>query len=173
LETEPTMLTKRSWKKLIFASITAAVLIAGGAILYIKLSKPASPVPASVSSNVNFKIYYPDQARLPAGYRLDLGSFRSPVKNGVAYSVSYGNGKKIVFSVQTKPSDQELQSFNTNYIPLKLDFQTALGQGEIGAYNGQTLASLPIVNGPWVVVTAPDDVNQDHLKHVMRSLKTD
>lgn len=134
--------------------------------------KPAGPVPAQIAAAVPYKIYYPDQSKLPNGYTLDGHSFANPVKNGVSYAVNYGGGKKIIFSVQTKPSDNELQAFQSNFIPLKIDFQTPLGLGSIGAYRGQTLASLPIENGPWIVVTAPADINQEDLKQVFRSLKS-
>jgi hypothetical protein len=130
-----------------------------------------SPVPEAVAQAVNFPVYYPDPDKLPAGYTLNTGSFASPVKNGASFSVSYDNGKKIVFSVQTKPSDTELQTFNSSYIPLKVDYQTPVGQAEIGAYHNQTLVSLPVVNGPWVVITAPLDINQGQLKTVLSSLK--
>jgi len=133
---------------------------------------PAGPVPAQIAAAVPYKIYYPDQSKLPNGYTLDGHSFANPVKNGVSYAVNYGGGKKIIFSVQTKPSDNELQAFQSNFIPLKIDFQTPLGLGSIGAYRGQTLASLPIENGPWIVVTAPADINQEDLKQVFRSLKS-
>ena len=136
----------------------------------------SSPVPKAVTQAVNFPVYYPDPKKLPAGYNLDQNSFTiSPKKNGVAYSVSYDNGKKIVFSVQTKPSDSELQSFNSNYIPLRIDYQTPAGQAEIGAYNNhgnvQTLVSLPTRTTAWIVVTAPYDTNQVKLKQVLSSLK--
>lgn len=129
-----------------------------------------SPVPKEVAQAVNFPVYYPDPKKLPAGYSLNTGSFSSPVKNGVSYSVSYGSGQKIVFSVQTKPSDNELQSFNGNYIPLRIDYQTPIGQAEIGAYHSQTLASLPVINGPWIVITAPSDINQDQLKQILNAI---
>jgi hypothetical protein len=109
---------------------------------------------------------------LPPGYNLNTNSFNlSPDKKGVYYSVSYGANKKIVFSVQVKPTDNELQSFNSNYIPLRVDYQTPIGQAEIGAYHSQTLVSLPVINGPWIVITAPPDINQDQLKQVLRAIK--
>jgi hypothetical protein len=131
-----------------------------------------SPVPKAVAQAVNFLVYYPDQKKLPPGYNLNTNSFNlSPDKKGVYYSVSYGANKKIVFSVQVKPSDNELQSFNSNYIPLRVDYQTPIGQAEIGAYHSQTLVSLPVINGPWIVITAPPDINQDQLKQVLRAIK--
>ncbi len=136
------------------------------------LGASLSPVPATVMAAVDYKVYYPDIKKLPAGYNLDEKSFNVPVKNGITYTVSYGNNKKIVFSLQTKPSDNELASFRSNYIPLRTDFQTPIGPAQIGAYNAQTLVSLPVLDGPWIVITAPPDIDQDQLKQVISSLKT-
>jgi hypothetical protein len=130
-----------------------------------------SPVPRALAQSVNFPVYYPDPKKLPAGYTLNLGSFAAPVKNGVNYSVNYDNGKKIVFSVQLKPADSELQSFNSSYIPLRIDYQTPVGQAEIGSYHSKTLVSLPVINGPWIIITAPLDINQDQLKSVLSSIR--
>lgn len=161
--------------------VQLALIVVLAAVVGYLLINPTAPkqsvyrgvVPQTIARAVNFKVYYPDPAKLPAGYVLDKNSFKNPVKNGVSYAVNYGDGQQLVFSVQPKPSDSELQAFTANYIPLKLDFQTPLGQGAIGAYQLKTLASLPIIKGPWVVVTAPGDVNQDNLKQILRSLKTD
>jgi len=160
----------RQWRRKAAFALIGLVIVVGAAV-WLATQRSSSPVPKNVAQKVSFPVYYPDQAKLPAGYRLDRNSFASPVKNGVAYDVVYAGGKKIVFSVQVKPSDNELQSFNSNYIPLRLDYQTKLGQAEIGAYRGQTLASLPIIDGPWIVLTAPPDINQGQLKQVIQAIR--
>lgn len=129
-----------------------------------------SIVPDSIIKSVSYKIYYPNQAKLPKGYTFDKGSFSTPVKNGVTYAVNYPGNNKIVFSLQSKPSDSELQSFKANFIPLSNEVRTSLGQADIGAYNQQTLVSFPLNDGPWIVITAPSDINQDRLKEVLNSL---
>jgi len=133
------------------------------------------PVPAAISHAVNFPVYYPDQKKLPAGYVLDINSFSLPIQNGVAYNVNYDTNKKIVFSVQIKPADTEIQSFNGNYIPLRIDYQTPIGQAEIGAYNNhgdvQTMVSVPTKTNAWIIITAPYNINQDQLKQVLGSLR--
>jgi hypothetical protein len=170
---------KRSTKRWLLA-VAGLLIVAGAMIACVAMRPTEKPkpeyngvVPQVIAEKVSFKVYYPDPAKLPAGYALDKGSFQSPVPSGVAYKVNYGQGQSLVFSVQARPADSELQSFNANYIPLKLDFQTKLGQGAIGAYQGETLATLPILNGPWVIVRGPADVNQDQLKQILGSLKTD
>jgi len=175
----------RSNQKKLWVALWLGLLIIVGAMIGLWLylhrphtqapSKNSSPVPASIAQSVNFPIYYPDSKKLPAGYNLDLNSFKSPVKNGVAYSVSYDSNKKIVFSVQQKPSDNELQSFTSNYIPLNNSVQVPVGQAKIGAYNNhgtlETLVSLPTNSKAWIVITAPKDINQTQLKQVLQSLQ--
>ncbi len=135
-----------------------------------------SPVPKTIASSVSFSIYYPEQSKLPAGYTLDLNSFKQPVRNGVNYTVSYSNGHKLVFSLQPKPSATELQNFSANYIPLHITYHTSIGQALLGAYNTktgtETLVSLP-ANGSstWIILTAPYDINQDQLKQVLSALR--
>jgi hypothetical protein len=135
------------------------------------IDRTINPVPKSISSLVNFPIYYPDQKKLPAGYILIRDSFRSPIENGIGYTVNYGENQHIVFSVQKTPSDSEAQAFNDSYIPARTDYLTPLGQAEIGTYKSQLLVSLPIKNGSWLVITAPLDINIDQLKTVLQTLK--
>jgi hypothetical protein len=153
-----------------------AVLVSGlGAGSWQLLHRSTSPVPGDVQRAVRFPVYYPDPKRLPAGYALDVHSFKAPVKDGVTYVVRYGTGKNIVFSVQSKPSDSDLQSFNASYIPLRNDYRTMVGQAEIGAYlsNGrlQTLVSLPTDSNAWLIITAPPDINHDQLQQVLQALQ--
>ena len=158
-------------KRLLVLVCAFILLVAVGTVIYF-WSNNQSPVPNQIKNSVSFPIYYPDQKHMPSGYVLDTKSFSNPLNKGVTYAVKYGNGQKIVFSVQPKPSDNEIQSFNSNYIPLRNHFQTPLGQVEIGSYHEQTLGSFPIINGPWIIITAPHDINQDQLKQVLGSLKS-
>lgn len=153
------------------------VLLFGGASIgmWLYLHRSVSPVPKSIQKSVSFPIYYPEQAKLPAGYNLDLRSFKNPVPNGISYIVRYSNGNKLVFSLQEKPSDSELQSFNANYIPLRNEVHTNIGLAEIGAYSKQgkveTLVSLPTNSPTWIIITAPYNINQDQLKEILKSFK--
>lgn len=148
-------------------------MVAFGGWFYMKNAR--SPIPKNISQSVSFPIYYPDQKKLPQGYTLSLKSFTSPQKGVILYSVKY-KGKKLVFSLQKKPSDNDIQSFYLNYIPLRNKMQTQLGQAEIGAYrsggNLQTVVSLPTNKGTWLIITAPYDINQNQLKQILDSLKS-
>lgn len=167
------MLMKR--RLLIF--LVSTIVIAGiAAAAFFVRAHNDSPVPKSISGQLSFPIYYPDQKKLPPGYTLDTHSFTSPEKDVVLYTIRYSQAKKIVISVQKQPSQQQLQQFNLNYIPLHTSYQTKIGQADIGAYNNgkavQTLASLPANNSAsWMIITAPSDINQNDLKQALNSLK--
>jgi hypothetical protein len=163
---------KRRGKRLIYLLILILLGIAGWGLYLFLSHRTVSPVPKNIRQAVSFPIYYPDPKKLPASYTLDTKSFTAaPDKNGVAYWINYYSGKRLVFSVQPKPSDSELQNVNSNFIPIRIDYQTPVGQAEIGTYNNQTFVSLPIINGPWIVITAPADINHDHLKQILKSVR--
>jgi hypothetical protein len=164
------------------------ILLGGGIFAGYRLGKPTtekteiisvtSPVPANVKEAVKFRVYYPDQAKMPKGYVLDTSSFSVPQENGVAYKVTYDTDKKIVFSVQPKPSDEELTTFLTSYIPLRTSVETPNGEAEVGAYNTpggdtQTMGSWTATNdNTWIIFTAPYDTNQDNLAKVLQAFKS-
>jgi hypothetical protein len=166
------LIAKRKW--LIWGGVLVLVLaVVATAVIYIAQDK--SPVPAAIQKSVSFPVYYPDEHLLPAGYTLDTNSFKTPQQNAVLYKVTYGKDQALTFSVQPKVSAEELQHFYENFMPLRTDYKTAVGQAEIGAYNNhdklQTLVSLPTDSKTWLIITAPADINQKQLKQVLSALR--
>jgi hypothetical protein len=163
----------RRTKIAIICLVAVAGIVCVGGLLYANNTR--SPVPKNLNKSVNFPVYYPDAKQLPNGYTLNKNSFTSPEKGVIIYSVSYGNGKKLIFSVQEQPSDSKIQSFYGNYIPLRNRMQTNLGEAQIGAYgagkNLKTVVSLPTNKKTWLIITTPYDINQDQLKQVLNSLQ--
>jgi hypothetical protein len=49
-----------------------------------------------------------------------------------------------------------------------------VGKALVGAYGSgkdlRTIASLPIPNGPWLIITAPSDINQADLEKVLQAI---
>lgn len=133
-----------------------------------------SLVPQEIQSAVDFSIYYPDSKGVPAGYALDTKSFKLAQPGVVLFAVTYDNGKDITFSEQRQPSSSDIDKFVSSYIPINTSLQLTFGQAKIGAYgsapNIRTVASLPIHNGPWLIVTAPSNVNHDDLAKILQSL---
>ena len=137
-------------------------------------SKPTDPVPKSILTSVPYAIYYPDQSRLPSGYTLDIKSIQKSSGNVVEYFVDYGNKQLVVVFEQTMPSQSTINHFTSTYMPLHTTFWTPMGNAVLGAINYgksiRSVVSLPINNGPWIIVTAPSNINQNDLKQVINSL---
>jgi hypothetical protein len=128
------------------------------------------PVPKIIRENSKLAIYYPDQSKLPDGYTLDEKSF-SAGNQAILYTVTYGNGQRISFTLQAKPSSQSLQVFYAKQIPLHTTLHTSNGTATIGALGNQIIASLPTDKNTWILLTAPGGINQNALHQVLRSLK--
>lgn len=169
-------LKKRSstWKrKNLFIGVAGIVVIAiiGGGFFYITGSNN-SPVPSKLSKAVDFPVYYPDPKKLPNGYSLNEKSFKSPQSGVIVYAVSYGKGQKLVFSVQHKPSSDDLASFVKTYIPINRQVLTLAGTATVGAIGQQTVASLPTDTNAWIIVTGPANAfGSNDFSQVLQALR--
>jgi hypothetical protein len=165
---------KRRPKRLLVAGgVVGVVFLAALGIFLAHGMMAHSPVPAEVRSAVSFPIYYPRQSKLPPGYSLDTASFRLAESGVVIYSVHKGS-QQLVFSEQEAPDGNVINKFTSSYIPLHNTITTDLGKAEIGAAGQgsslQTVASLPVVKGPWLIITAPADTKQSDMQQVLQSL---
>lgn len=131
---------------------------------------PPDPVPLAIRQSVNFDIYYPDPAKLPAGYHLDTRSFSSN-NLAVVYRVNYGNGQKLVFSDQEKPSDGDIQQFYAKHMPLHINVSTSVGTAAIGIIGTKAVASLPTNSNSWLLVTAPSNFDSNVFARVLRTIQ--
>jgi hypothetical protein len=153
-------------------------IAAGVLLLWFLISGPLSPnrslVPAEVRKAVQFSVYYPKPNNLPRGFTLNEKTFKLADDGVVVFSVTYGNSQDIVFSEQAKPADEVIEQFIGSTIPVHNQVNTLRGQATIGVSNygsqQKTIISLPINNGPWLIVTAPADINQDNLRQILQEL---
>lgn len=163
-------LNKRPILVLIFALVVVGLVIG----IHNVFGGNTSSVPQEIRRAVDFSVYYPDIKKLPAGYTLDTKSFRLADPGVVLFAVTYDGSKNITFSEQRQPSSSDIDKFVSSYIPLNTTLQLTLGPAKIGAYgsapNIRTVASLPIRSGPWLIITAPSNVNHDDLAKVLQSL---
>jgi hypothetical protein len=150
------------------------VVIVAGLVVWFVTKQPAGtlpyPIPKSEAKQLGFDIYYPSQKLLPNGYNLNKSSFET-TNQVLIYSVYYGNGKKIVFSNQAKPTNAQIQDFYTRDLPLSTTLQTSIGLATIGAVNLQTIVSIPTTTNAWLIATAPGDINQQALDKVIKSIE--
>jgi hypothetical protein len=131
-------------------------------------------VPAGLQQRVSFPIYYPDPKKLPAGYTLIPSSFHLEGSNSeaVLYTVSYSGNKKLVFTIQQKPSSHELANFVKLYIPVHRIVATVAGIATVGSINQQTVVSLPTDTKAWILVTGPSDLyGTDQLSQVLKAIR--
>ena len=164
---------KPSRFKKVIPTLLILIIVIAGVFLVLTL-RSNGPVPKSIQKSASFKVYYPKQSKMPMGYHLDTASFKSAESGVVLYSVSYGSGRSMVFSETAKPSSDIVDKFNSSAIPVHTQISTPYGKALIGAYGEgkslRTIASLPITNGPWLIVTAPSDINQEDLSKVLGAL---
>ncbi len=168
--------TKRRFTYLQLAVVgsLAAALLAVGVIFLWPRKEAVSPVPAQIRKDVSFQIYYPKQQKLPSGYSLDTASFRLAQPGVVIYSVVSRDAQRLTFSEEQSPGRSIIDKFTSSYIPVHTEEKTNLGQAEFGA-NGtgsspQTIISLPINGGPWVIITAPATSSHADLVHIIQTL---
>ena len=175
IETPPPPKKPKKRKKLKFILLLLAILIliASSTGTWFYLHRSTSPVPKSIRQSVNFPIYYPDPKKLPAGYNLNQSSFKSINSDAIAYSVSYSNNKKLIFSVQKKPSDNELANFNKQYIPIHRQVLTLVGTATEGVIGSQTVVSLPANDSnAWIIITGPSDAYATtNLAQVLKAIR--
>lgn len=157
----------------LIAAFVVLLLVIGtaGFIIYYGRTS-ANPIPASYRTAVDFPAYFPDPAKLPTGYHLDLGTFTSPAKGVILYNINYGGDRHIVVAQQNKPSDSDLKAFNSQRIPLHTTISTHAGQAVMGAIGDQDVVSLPTKTRAWIIITAPYNIDQEQLKAVLNSFKT-
>jgi len=166
--------TKHGFSKRLFFLVALLLLAGLAAIGFCKGVNHNGVVPKKIQNSVNFPIYYPDLKKLPTGYNLDPRSFRLAQAGVVLFTVTYGRGKDIIFSEEEQPSSKNIDKFISDYIPVNMSSELAVGQAKLGAYgpapNIRTIASLPITKGPWLIITAPSDTNQNELVKILQAL---
>lgn len=159
-------------KRYAFSKRLLLVLMSGLIVALYILTSGTSAVPKKIQQSVPFPVYYP--RNLPSGYVLDMKSFRLPEAGVVLFTVTYGGGKNIVFSEQEQPSANDIDKFVSSYIPLNTELKLTVGQAKIGAYgtapNIRTAVSLPVKDGPWLIITAPSDMSHEDLVRILNSI---
>ena len=159
----------------VFLLVPAILVCVGAGLALTRHTDKKQPlqevvIPTSISKQVAFPIYYPDPAKLPAGYILDKDSFST---NGqvVVYGVTYSTDKKIAFTLQNKPSADKLATFYKNQLQLRTETQVPLGTVAFGTLTNQRFMSLPTKTETWLIATAPLDTDPKVLVQIIENLK--
>jgi hypothetical protein len=160
------------WYYLLTGLIILSAVVTIAVLIFTRQPSGTLPYPISklTAEQLGFDIYYPNQKLLPGGYTLNKGSFET-TNQVLLYSVSYGSGKKIIFSDQAKPSNTQIQAFYTRNLPLNTTLQVNIGLATIGAVNLQTVVSIPTNTNAWLIATAPGNIKQRNLDQVIKSIE--
>ncbi len=154
----------------VLAGMILSIVILSAGLIYIHQNENKSPVPATIADNLKYTLYYPAPNKMPAGYILDKKSFIQQ-EGAVIYVVNHGSDK-IIFSVQAKPDNKIIQDFEAKQIPLHTSVSTSLGTALIGAIGGKTIISLATNTNSWLLVTAPDGIDQGVIVSLLNALKS-
>jgi hypothetical protein len=136
-------------------------------IVFSGLRPPKHNAPHSNFTASSFRVYYPNQSKLPSGYKFNNNSKSN--KQTVIYTVGSAT-HQLVFTIQQKPSSETLQNFLTHVIPLHTSLATSIGSAEIGAANNETIVSLPTDSNAWILVTATYNTPSNQLDQILLSL---
>jgi len=174
--TPPVKATNSKWRlprPLLLTGLVIVILLAGIITFFVQRMADGSPVASDVQKSVSFPVYYPRQSKLPAGYSLDQSSFQLAQEGVVVYAVEKGS-QKLVFSEEETPDASIMDKFTSSYIPLHNTITTPLGKAAFGAAgqgdNLQTIVSMPITKGPWLIITAPAGTKQSDIQQILQSL---
>lgn len=165
---------KKSSHRLKLISAGVLGLLVFGTVIFLIVGRPTnSPVPEDIRKTANFSVYYPKQSKLPQGYTLDTSSFRWAQPGVVVYSVQ-GPHRPLVFSEEQTPESGIVDKFIASYMPLHNSLTIPLGKAEVGSAGQgsqlQTIVSLPINKGPWLIITAPANLPQAELRQILQAL---
>lgn len=166
------MATEKSSKHRKIILIVCGVLlllsvIAGGTVLLLQ-QRSVSPFNETISSSVNFPLYYSKE--LPEGYQLDEDSV-SFNKGVVVYSISSKDGnKKLFVSQQKRPEGFDFEGFNTDKISEAYEIQTPNGTATIGVVNDTTQVISVVSGETWIFANTPDDMPSADIEAVARGL---
>lgn len=171
----PSHRKSRPRRYILVVGITALIITIGFvAVIAIFVKDNAAPttsvVPLSIAKSVTFPVYYPDPKKMPPGYVLVQDSF-SAANQAVVYSVAYDSNKTVAFTVQAKPAENDLKVFYANQLPLRNELSVPAGTAAIGVINNQTLVSLPTNDNAWLLITAPLDIEPEHLHQLLRIIQ--
>jgi hypothetical protein len=158
--------TKKSKK--LWLGVVCLLIIVGGACFYYKnqskppaAAAPSIPLPASISSKVNFPVYYPSST--PAGYTYSNGS--AAVQNGLVFFKMFNGNKFVFFTEQASPSKPVDLSALPNYQQFSVPAGTAAIGTNLGKPAGLVLSGSTLIN-----VSTSGGVTAGELNDIFRSL---
>jgi hypothetical protein len=159
----------RLWRSPVFriraiALILIFLIAVGGTIF--SVVHHTSPISEVIKKQVKFDVYYPDPAKIPAGYSVDYSDI-SVTPQALIYTINGHALLKLFVSEQTKPPEVQLHYFYTNQMQLHTDIKTNVGTAAVGAIGAQTVVSLPTNTNTWLLISANQPETAASLRQIL------
>lgn len=129
------------------------------------LKKFNNPLPASISSQITFPVYLPDDSK---GVLIDKDSF-SVNEGALTYTARTPDKTTVFLSEQYVPKSFDLTTF-LQHVKSKQTLTNKYGQGQLGISENNLIVS-EIIGDTWIFMSGPVDMDPAQLKLVFQSLR--
>jgi hypothetical protein len=154
---------------IIIIIVIGTFLLAAQARRHMQSSLVNSAVPYGIRQRVDFTIYYPDNNKMPAGYRYNPSTLHA-TKNAADYAIDKDGTQLFAVTIQSKPSAAALQTFYTHNLPLSTIIVTPIGTANVGTINLQSVISLPTNGNSWLILTTPQPIQTATLTKILNAM---
>lgn len=145
----------------ILVVIIIIAFIASG-IFWLTSQKATSRIPQRFSAILAFQLYEPRW--LPDGMDIDQQSFDA-TSQAFTFSISDKSGKRLVVTEQPKPSQNEIDEFYSGQLSGVSTFNTTVGQGTVGSFEGSELAGI-VTEQTWILIRSATSGDREQLKQI-------
>jgi hypothetical protein len=139
----------------------STLLLLGATVWYV-IIRTTNPFPTTIRP-VSYTLFYPQT--LPAGFYVDQHSFEQ-TSTVTTYTVIYSGNKKLIFSIQPRPSSFDFDGFHENSKELK----SSIGQAYAGAVDGKTVVSI-LSGNSWLLIGIPSEIKTSVLELVLSDIQ--
>jgi len=142
-------------------AIAVALAIVGGS-LFFYMHYTSGPLPASITKNASFALYYPSP--IPTGYAYKKNSAK--LENDILFfTLQSDSNNTITISEQTIPPDPPDLTHLTGFT----DFQTLAGNTAVGTNLGQPIAII-LSNTTLITITGARTVPGDIVSETAKAM---
>lgn len=129
----------------------------------------AQVVPKNIQDQAEIPILYP--TKLPEGYSIAKNSFSVTNGNIISYYAESQGSNRLLFTVQTRPSNFDFEQFYAKSLTNRTKFSTPLGEAAAGTAGDRLLGSLATERS-WILITTNNpSITIENIVIALRSLK--
>lgn len=136
---------------------------------YVK-KKLKEVLPESITSSVNFPIYYP--VLLPKGYQAEPVSL-SKNPDVVTLIINNSRSETIYITQQYKPQNFDFDFFYNKTLQVSRELNIDIGKIRIGSAKGRQnqLTASMVAEPTWIIISYPITIPQEDIDTIFKSFK--